>query len=168
MANHSAEHPEGILNQEVLKSFFSVTGDKPENFVWKKGYEKIPNNWYRRNAADAYTIAYFNLDILYFAETVPQILEVGCNQGKVSTYNTISADTLSGGAYTAAQVASNPLCFAAATIAAGGYSLLGLPSSVTGTLTSAVQGISSALGMTCPPITNLDLSELKACPGFSL
>jgi hypothetical protein len=168
MANHSAENPEGVLNQEVLKSFYSITGDEPSSFVWTKGHEKIPNNWYRRNGADAYTIPYFNLDIGYFVETVPQLLEVGCNQGKVDTYDQISVSTISGGAYTAASVAANPLCFVVATLEAGAASLLGLPTSSLSTLTTAIDGISSALGMTCPAITDLNLTELKACPGFSL
>lgn len=59
VANHSAEHPEGILNQEVLKSFYSITGDKPSDFKWTPGHEKIPDNWYRRNTLDAYVSYYF-------------------------------------------------------------------------------------------------------------
>lgn len=102
------------------------------------------------------------------AETNPQILLPGCNMGAVNTYNTISVETLSGGVYTVEDVAKSPLCFVAETIVAGGASLLGLPESVTGQLASAVGGISSALNVTCPPITNLQLTELKACPGFSL
>ena len=41
MANKSAEYPEGLLNGEVLKTFYSVTGDYP-NFEYTPGYEKFP------------------------------------------------------------------------------------------------------------------------------
>jgi len=167
VANHSAEHPAGKLNGQVLKSFYGITG-QPGNFKWNKGYNRIPDNWYRRNTLDAYTIPYFQTDILYFAETVPQILAVGCNQGAVNTYNTISAETISGGAYTAESAAANPLCFATATLAAGASSLLGLSGAAISQLTSALDGVSKSLGTTCPPITNLTLSALTVCPGFSL
>lgn len=56
MANHTAEAPEGILSRDVLKSFMSITGSDA-NPVWTFGHEKIPNNWYRRNTADAYTVS---------------------------------------------------------------------------------------------------------------
>lgn len=168
MANHSAEHPAGVLNGDVLKSFYAVSG-QPGNFKWTKGYEKIPDNWYRRNTLDAYTIPYFETDILYFAETVPQILEVGCNQGTVNSYNTISAETLSGGAYTAESVAEHPLCFAAASLTAGAQTLLGLPASSVATLDGLLSNVSSALGTTCPSFaSNNSLSALTLCPGFSL
>lgn len=38
MANNSAKYPEGILNQDILKSFFSITGESG-NFTWTEGYE---------------------------------------------------------------------------------------------------------------------------------
>jgi len=74
MANHTATYPEGVLNKEVLKSFMSISG--PENnashqalitrlltemltvpqLKWTPGHERIPDNWYRRNALDPYGI----------------------------------------------------------------------------------------------------------------
>nr|POE51618.1 hypothetical protein CFP56_25825 [Quercus suber] len=57
MANHTAEAPAGVLNRDVLKSFHSVSGSD-DNLQWTFGHEQIPANWYRRNAADAYTIPY--------------------------------------------------------------------------------------------------------------
>lgn len=44
MANKSAEHPEGILNKNVLKSFMAISGPE-NNLTWTKGYERIPDNW---------------------------------------------------------------------------------------------------------------------------
>lgn len=37
MGNKSAEYPEGYLDGEVLKSFFSVTGKTPDSFKYKAG-----------------------------------------------------------------------------------------------------------------------------------
>lgn len=45
MANKSEEAPEGILDGNVLKSFFSITGDDGD-FTYTHGYERIPDNWY--------------------------------------------------------------------------------------------------------------------------
>ena len=56
-----------------------------------------------------YTINYFQTDILYVAETQPEILITGCNQGKVDTFNAIDVSALTGGAYTSALVAKNPV-----------------------------------------------------------
>lgn len=41
MSNHSAERPEGFLNQDVLKSFFGVTGTQG-NIQSQRGHERIP------------------------------------------------------------------------------------------------------------------------------
>ena len=56
MANHSAEYPEGYLDRETFKSFFAVSGS-PGNFQYKEGYERIPDNWYRRPIGFDYFIA---------------------------------------------------------------------------------------------------------------
>jgi hypothetical protein len=42
-ANHSAEFPDGYLNEESLKAFEGVTGDKG-SFQWQAGRERIPEN----------------------------------------------------------------------------------------------------------------------------
>lgn len=44
MANHTAEAPYGILDLDVLKSWFSITGDSG-SFEWTEGHERIPDNW---------------------------------------------------------------------------------------------------------------------------
>lgn len=78
MANKSAEYPEGILNKAVLKSFMAIEGPednvclchmnakdiplKLSQLTWNPGHERIPDNWYKRNAADEYSIAYCKCD----------------------------------------------------------------------------------------------------------
>lgn len=42
-ANFSAEHPDGYLDVETLKSFEGVTGE-PGSFQWQQGRERIPEN----------------------------------------------------------------------------------------------------------------------------
>lgn len=64
MSNHSAEKPGGTLTREVLKTFFAVTGDAPGSFVHNPGQERIPENWYKRPAANAYTFVNVAQDVL--------------------------------------------------------------------------------------------------------
>lgn len=51
-----------------------------------EGWERIPDNWYKRNVVDEYTIPYFSLDNLEMASQHPEFLSVGGNTGKVSIY----------------------------------------------------------------------------------
>ena len=63
MANKSEENPEGVLNKEVLKSFMAIYGDDEENLHWKRGYERFPDNFYKRNPTDEYSIPYCKLGL---------------------------------------------------------------------------------------------------------
>jgi hypothetical protein len=53
MANHSVEHPRGLLTPSTLESFFSYTRDRHGALHYKYGYERILDNWYKRAADDA-------------------------------------------------------------------------------------------------------------------
>jgi len=85
--------------------------------------------------------------------------------GKVNTYNTIEASIISGGAYNAAQVAANPLCFSTEFLL-NSIPLLGVSSAMAAQLKSVMAPISTTLG--CTPITNANTSALTGCPGFSM
>ena len=107
-----------------------------------------------------------NTDVLYFSETAPEILTVGCNQGKVDTFLTIDPDTISNGAYTADQVAKNPLCFATEFALAELPALTGLGTVALAPLTKVFNSITSELN--CASIGSVNTSALAACPGFTL
>ena len=108
---------------------------------------------------------YFVSDSLYFAETLPQILVPGCNQGSVDSFNTIDAATLSNGAYTAEEVAANPFCFGAAFAVAELPLVTGLPLTE---LTSLIGPLTDALtNSNCASIASVNQSALSLCPGFS-
>ncbi|GIZ39139.1 hypothetical protein CKM354_000253000 [Cercospora kikuchii] len=166
MSNKSAEFPSGVLNREVLKSFMSIQGPD-NNLRWVPGNERIPNNWYKRNPSDEYSVPYFESDILYFAQTVPEVLQVGCNKGAVNTFSPLDPAQLSGGAYTAQQVAANPICFASEFTKAQIPLLTGLPASDSrvAPLFSALNAVTGPLN--CQSIGSVNQSALAACPGFS-
>lgn len=105
-------------------------------------------------------------DILYFAQTQPEINLPGCNHGAVNTYNTIDPKTLTNGAYTAQQVAANPLCFATQFAVAEIPLITGLSSSALSSSIKSLQGALSSQG--CATIGSVNQSALTACPGFSL
>ncbi|KAI9658792.1 MAG: hypothetical protein M1821_002352 [Bathelium mastoideum] len=165
MANKSAEYPEGILNKDVLKSFMSIYGEE-DNLTWVPGNERIPDNWYKRNPSDEYSIPYFVADILYFSETQPEISIPGCNKGTVDSFSPIDIAALTNGAYTAEQAAASPFCFAAEFALAELPLVTGLPLA---TLTSAIAPLTSILsGQNCQAIGSVNQSALTVCPGFSL
>ncbi|KAI9708550.1 MAG: hypothetical protein M1828_002711, partial [Chrysothrix sp. TS-e1954] len=161
MGNKSAEHPTGVLNKDVLKSFMSVSGPE-DNLQWTPGHERIPENWYSRNEADYYSLDYFGEDIKYLAATQPQILTSGCNTGAVNTFTPINTTALTGSAYTPADVLANPLCYGLA-YANAQAGFLGVVNSVLGELILPIQ---NTLG--CKTIPSLNMSVAMACPGYSL
>lgn len=113
MSNKSAEYPEGYLNGEVLKSFFSISGE-PGSFTWTEGHEAIPNNWYKRAIGDEYSIPYFAIDLNVAALEYPQFLDVGGNTGTVNSFTGVDLQNLTGGVYNLETLAEgdNAMCFA--------------------------------------------------------
>jgi hypothetical protein len=168
MSNKSAEHPEGILNQDVLKSFFSITGS-PGSFKWVEGHEKIPDNWYKRAIGDEYTIPYFNSDLLAAALKYPQFLSIGGNLGKTNSFAGIDIQDLTGGVYNAKSLASgnNAMCLGlqvtqslAPDILKG---LLGNTATAVGKLNAAFAKVLAGLG--CPKLASIDSKQFDKYPG---
>ena len=101
MSNHSAEHPNGILDKETLKSFFAITETPDGKLTWTPGYERIPDEWYRRplGPVNEYSPASFAQDFVKMAATVPQAATVGGNTGKVNSFTGVDLSDITGGAY---------------------------------------------------------------------
>ncbi|KAL8932679.1 MAG: hypothetical protein Q9211_006179, partial [Gyalolechia sp. 1 TL-2023] len=55
MSNKSTQYPQGYLDKETFKSFFAVSGE-PGSFTYQPGYERIPDNFYKRAVGDEYGI----------------------------------------------------------------------------------------------------------------
>ncbi|CAH0382918.1 unnamed protein product [Bemisia tabaci] len=103
--------PDGYLNHEVIKSFWGVTGDYPYNMTYKPGYEKIPENWYRR--PDAYGMAQFLADAAYATQKEPSTFRLGGNTGKTESWAGINLGNLTGGIFNAKNLleGNNLQCF---------------------------------------------------------
>ena len=174
MANKSSEYPEGLLTGDVLKSFFSITGDYP-NFSYTPGYEAFPNNWYKRNPVDYYTIPYFGSDAGAMARQYPEFVSIGGNTGKTNTFTGVDPQNLTGGVYTSSNLlqGNNAICFAlelslmeAPDILSGLYSDDDAAMDALGT---AVNKATGALG--CPQLNAINkgqfASDFAPYPGYT-
>ncbi|CAE6528457.1 unnamed protein product [Rhizoctonia solani] len=166
MSNHSAEAPDGILNHETLKSFFGVSGSSA-NLTYQNGYERIPENWYRRPTD--YILPSFDLDLVGMGLEHPEFLSIGGNTGKVNSFAGVDLGEITGGVYNSAKLleGNNLVCFA---FQAAQQAIPDVLKGILGDLTTAlrlwttqVTPILSGLG--CPELTKYDKSVFTAYPG---
>ena len=71
LSNHTREDPDGVLTQEVFKSFFAVDENGEGNLEYRKGHETIPKNWYRRESD--YGLVPLNVDIVSWVLKRPEL-----------------------------------------------------------------------------------------------
>lgn len=69
LSNHTAEHPEGVLTQEIFRKFFAVYECANGTMEYRKGHESIPENWYRKPVE--YGLIPLNLDIISWVAKHP-------------------------------------------------------------------------------------------------
>jgi len=169
MANKSEEHPQGKLNGDVLKSFFSITGEDG-NFKYTEGHERIPDNWYKRNAVDEYTIPYFSLDNLEMASQHPEFLSVGGNTGKVDTFTGVDPSELTDGVFNAQTLleGNNLMCYAtqllvnqAPDIVSGLFTDVDPSQDALGT---ELNKLTNSLG--CPTLNRINKGQFDKYPGY--
>ncbi|PQE18747.1 hypothetical protein CJF32_00006490 [Rutstroemia sp. NJR-2017a WRK4] len=173
MSNKSAEFPEGSLTKKDFMSFFAVT-EEDGNFVYRKGHERIPDNWYKRAIGDEYTIPGYLTDVLDYAEQYPRLLDIGGNTGKPNTFTPVDLGSLTKGVFDAGTLleGNNLECFV---FQAAGQAAL--PDVAGGTLTSAgtqaaIQPFSDTvaerlLGLGCPQLKGIDESTFDIFPGYT-
>ncbi|KAF8699333.1 Peroxidase, family 2, partial [Rhizoctonia solani] len=166
MSNYSGEHPEGILNHDVLKSFYGVSGSG-NNLTYQRGYERIPDNWYKR--AIDYSIPLYSVDLLYAGLKHPEFLSIGGNTGKVNSFAGVNVGDITGGVYNSVNLleGNNLICFA---FQAAQQAMPDVLKGILGDLTAALSlwtaNITPILsGLGCPELTKYDGSVLSAYPG---
>nr|XP_018904130.1 PREDICTED: aromatic peroxygenase-like [Bemisia tabaci] len=171
MANRTAEHPEGILNRRVLMSFYAVSGTSG-NFTYRRGWERIPDNWYRRAIGDEYTIPFYLADVAAAASQYPQFLSAGGNTGRVNTFTGIDVGNLTNGLYNLQTLleGDNLLCYLFQTLE---VAALDVAKRVVGFVVAPVRALIrrvvgyGAEGLTCPQLDGLYPSLLSSLPGYS-
>ncbi|CAK1362436.1 unnamed protein product [Cercospora beticola] len=178
MSNHTAENPGGYLDEAMLKDFFAVSGtgegasgNNPGTYIHNRGQERIPLNWYRRNTADAYSLADVFIDLLAGAQTNPNTLRIGGNTGTTNSFTGLDVSDLTGGAFNGATLfqGNNLACFAFGAAMAGGIDQLdGVLSIVQNALGPITGAITNAVaGLSCPQLeaANFNSQLFKAYPG---
>ncbi|KAG8705498.1 hypothetical protein FRC09_002922 [Ceratobasidium sp. 395] len=170
MSNHSADALDGVLTGDVLKSFFAVSG-AGNSLTYNKGYERIPDNWYRRQIGNDYGLVAFNLDILRVASKVPGILKIGGNTGKVNSFAGVDIANITGGVYNLQNLlqGNNIACFAYQTFQIAAPDILsGLLSDITAALGVITKYITPQfLNLGCPELSKYDGSVFGTYPGAS-
>lgn len=170
MANKSAEYPEGILDGETLKSFYSITGNYPD-FSYTPGHERIPDNWYKRNPVDYYTIPYFGADANAMALQHPEFTSVGGNTGTTNSFVGIDPANLTDGVFNADNLlqGNNLICFGLeATLMEAPDLLSGLYSDIdpaVDKLGSAINRATNGLG--CPQLNEINKEQFNQYPGYT-
>lgn len=168
MGNKSEEHPDGYLDGETLKSFFSISGESG-NFNYAEGNERIPENWYKRAIGDEYSISFLTTDTLAAALMHPEFLSVGGNTGKVDTFTGVDLTQLTKGVFDSATLleGNNAFCFAFQFAQQASPDILkGLFADITkplAQLNQAVGNVATSLG--CPQLAEIDSSQLSKFPG---
>ncbi|GME23664.1 oxidase [Neofusicoccum parvum] len=111
LANHTEEHPDGILTQEVFKKFFAVYEDEDGNMEYKAGHETFPDNWYRKPIE--YGLVPLNLDLISWVLKHPELGSVGGNTGTVNSFTGLDLSNVTGGVLNTATLleGNNLLCF---------------------------------------------------------
>ncbi|TVY82201.1 Aromatic peroxygenase [Lachnellula suecica] len=108
LANHSAEYPRGFLTPEVFESFFGYTRDSNDNLVFTYGTERIPDNWYKRAADDAWTLEDILLSTAQQCLSYPSNCEVGGNTGEVNSFSGVDLGDITGGLVNSVTDLSDP------------------------------------------------------------
>lgn len=169
MSNKSAEHPDnGILDKEMLKSFFAISGPD-NNLTYTYGYERIPANFYRRAIGNEYIFGEFLEDLAMFATYFPETLSIGGNTGTVDSYAALDLGNITGGVYNAATLLEghNLPCFifesllaAAPDVLKGGYS------DPSGPMSTLLDSVGTLIGnYSCPPIESPNEGQFAKYPG---
>jgi hypothetical protein len=86
-----------LAGKDVFKSFWAVQDDPdtPGGLIWKRGCERIPENWYRIPLD--YGLISLNVDLLYLFARHPKLMSIGGNTGTVDTFTGVDFADLLGG-----------------------------------------------------------------------
>jgi len=108
LANHSAEYPRGFMTKDLFKSMWSYTDGPNGELVYTYGHERIPENWYKRAPADAWTLADILISTGQQCLAYPSNCEVGGNTGEVNSFSGVDLGDITGGLVNSVTDLSDP------------------------------------------------------------
>lgn len=174
MANHSEEYPEGYLDRETFSSFFGVDtheSSNPQDFEVKQGWERIPDNWYKRPINDEFSIPDFLLDVVEHAEYDPRLLSFGGNTGRPNSFAGVDIGDLTGGVFNFANLLNpnNLFCFALQIAEAAAPDVLGsLYTDVRKAMTPLTDKVTQLLASKgCPQLQKINSELFEQYPGYT-
>ena len=171
MANHSEEYPEGYLDRKTFSTFFGVEGDNESNFVVKQGYERIPDNWYKRPVDDEFSIPDFLIDVVEHASYDPSLLNIGGNTNGVNSFAIVDFGDLTGGLANSLNLfdPKDLECFIFQSVLAAAPDFLGSTyTDVKKAMTPLSDKIMQAIGdATCPQLLEYNQELFKKYPGYT-
>jgi len=138
-------------------SFLGVTEQDGGAMTYNHGWERIPENWYRRPID--YGLVGMNLDLVRMIVEYPVLASIGGNMGKTDSFAGVDLGDISGGVLNTPMLLedNNLLCFAlelVKTVAPNSLSTLfkvvGLPLQI---ITETIN--LSLLDLTCPGFADL-------------
>lgn len=96
----------------MFKSFWGVVDGDNGQLEYKRGWERIPENWYKIPVD--YSLVNLNVDIVSWVLKYPVLASVGGNTGTVNSFTGIDVSDISGGLLNAATLleGNNLLCYA--------------------------------------------------------
>ncbi|KAJ5115843.1 hypothetical protein N7456_000191 [Penicillium angulare] len=169
MSNHSEAEPSGYLDGYNFKKFFGVTGS-PGSFVWNKGQERVPENWYKRPTISPYGLADVALDVGIGYLAYPNTLRFGGNTGSVNSFTGVAVSDLTGGVLDAKNLfeGDNFACFAFVLLQQGIPDFLKGPLADINNATSFLKPFLSPIldKLECPELGDFDQSLFNDFPGY--
>lgn len=94
-SNHSKEHPDGTMSREVFLAFFGAE-DRSKGLVVRKGWERIPDNWYRRY--EDFSGQEFVTRIANQTRKYKDLARLGGAMGRENTFKEVTISELTFGA----------------------------------------------------------------------
>nr|XP_018915904.1 PREDICTED: uncharacterized protein LOC109043224 [Bemisia tabaci] len=170
MSNKSKKRPRGRLTEEDILSWYSVVKINGE-YIYTPGFERIPDNWYKRAIGDEYTIPLFVKDVLVGASIYPKFFALGGNIN--CSFVGLRAENLTGGVYNFETLSegNNFYCFLLLTslqlpdfLQGAGKELARLASFFAAFVNNSTRDLN------CPPLTRYDpvsmRSQFAKYPGY--
>ncbi|KAF5658678.1 oxidase [Fusarium heterosporum] len=110
LSNHTKGSVEDIMDRATLRSFFAVQ-EEGKKLTYKRGWERIPTNWYRRPVD--YGLVDLNLDVIALITKYPELGSIGGNIGEVNSYAGVDVSDVTGGVLNLSKLlkGNNLLCF---------------------------------------------------------
>ena len=138
---------------------------------WKPGYDRIPDNWYRRTLLEDYNFAFLGEDLaLYFAKH-PDTVKVGGNMGKVNTFTGLDLTNATGGVFNAEDLGqgNNAACLAFQAATLGAPDILSkIWKDIAGPMAKLTAAFEPLIAKAeCKKLAKFDTDALKAYPGYS-